>query len=49
MIQVKEEKISNEKLRAKFYNIPDVHRLIVMKQLNFQIHDGPTADQAKSK
>ena len=35
MIQVKEVKISNEKLRAKFYNIPDAHRLIAVKQLNF--------------
>ena len=35
MIQVEEEKISNEKLNAKFYNIPDAHRLIAVKQLNF--------------
>ena len=35
MIQVREKKISNEKLRAKFYNIPDAHRLIAVKQLGF--------------
>ena len=35
MTQVKEEKISNEKLRVMFYNIPDAHRLITVKQLNF--------------
>ena len=35
MIQIKEEKISNEKLRAKFYNISDAHRLIAVKHLGF--------------
>ena len=35
MTQVKEEKISNEKLRGMFYNISDTHRLIAMKQLTF--------------
>ena len=35
MIQVKEEKISNEKLREQFYNIHDAHRLIAVKQINF--------------
>ena len=35
IVQVKKEKISNEKLRAMFYNIPDAHRLIAVKQLNF--------------
>ena len=35
MTQVKEEKISNEKLRGIFYNIPDAHRLIAVKQLTF--------------
>ena len=35
MTQVKEEKISNEKLRGMFYNIPDAHRLIAVKQLTF--------------
>ena len=35
MIQVKGEKISDEKLRVKFYNILAARRLIVVKQLNF--------------
>ena len=35
MPQAKEDKISNEKLRAKFYNILDAHRLIAVKQLSF--------------
>ena len=35
MTQVKEDKISNEKPRDTFYNIPDAHRLIAVKQPSF--------------
>ena len=35
MLQVKDERISNEKLRKMFYNIPDACTLIAVKQLNF--------------
>ena len=35
MMQVKDERISNEKLRKMFYNIPDACTLIAVKQLNF--------------
>ena len=35
MLQVKEEKISNKKIRELFYNIPDAGSLIAVKQLNF--------------
>ena len=35
IIQVKEEKISNNKIRKLFYNIPDAGSLIAMKTLNF--------------